>query len=88
MYGGGPAVGQYGKLLTNHPTGFMPIVYWQTIRAPYINRTLVQYRCNTNQKLRTVFEGKSNFKIGKTGEMYPLKFFFRKNLRNDITKTK
>jgi hypothetical protein len=54
---------QVMKLLTNHPTGFMPIVYWKTILAPYINSMLVQYRCNTNQKLRTSFEGKSNLRI-------------------------
>ena len=54
---------QVMKLLNNHPTGFMPMVYWQTILAPYINSTLVQYRCNSTQKLRTVFEGKRNVRI-------------------------
>jgi hypothetical protein len=54
---------QVMKLLNNHPTGFMPIVYWQTILAPYINSALVQYRCNATQKMRTVFEGKRNDRI-------------------------
>jgi hypothetical protein len=54
---------QVMKLLNNHLTGFMPMVYWQTILAPYIISTIVQYRCNTNQKLRTMFEEKSNFRM-------------------------
>ena len=54
---------QVMKLLQNHPTGFMPVVYWQTILAPYINSALVQYRCNTSRKLKSAFEGKPNVKI-------------------------